>query len=439
MVRREKSPDESRETAVRPASPEDTPAEEELTPFEAVNFQLDRAARRLSLGEQTQIALKTPFREVMTELPLRCDDGSLRVFRGYRIQHDSARGPMKGGIRYHPEVEIDEVRALASLMTWKTAVVNLPFGGAKGGVDCDPSTLSRSDLQRLTRRYTERMHLFIGPNVDIPAPDVNTNPEVMAWIVDEYSKFHGFSPGVVTGKPVEIGGSEGRLSATGEGLAVVTARALEEEGRSVEGATVAIQGFGNVGSHAALALSARGARIVAVSDVKGGICQGDGLDVEGCVRAVDEAGSVVDYDGPHDEISNAELLAMEADVLVPAALGGVLTGENAGEVKAGLIVEGANGPTTPAAEQILEERGVRQLPDILANAGGVTVSYFEWVQNAQNTSWDRERVRGELEEVMLRAFDDVSEQAREAEVSPRLAAFMVAVRRVARAAELRGL
>ncbi|HSR40977.1 MAG TPA: Glu/Leu/Phe/Val dehydrogenase dimerization domain-containing protein [Longimicrobiales bacterium] len=439
MARLEKSPDESRETAVRPASPEDTRAEEDLTAFEAVNFQFDRAARRLRLGEQTQVALKTPFREIMTELPLRCEDGSLRVFRGYRVQHDNARGPMKGGIRYHPEVELDEVRALASLMTWKTAVVSLPYGGAKGGVDCDPSTLSRSDLQRLTRRFTERMHLFIGPNVDIPAPDVNTNPEVMAWIVDEYSKFHGFSPGVVTGKPVEIGGSEGRLSATGDGLAVVTARSLEEEGESVEGATVAIQGFGNVGSHAALALAGRGARVVAVSDVKGGIFQGDGLDVEACVRAVDEAGSVVEYEGPHEEIGNPELLALEVDVLVPAALGGVLTGENAGAVRAGLIVEGANGPTTPAAEQILVERGIRQIPDILANAGGVTVSYFEWVQNAQNTSWDGERVRGELEEVMLRAYDDVSTQAREAEVSMRLAAFMVAVRRVARAAELRGL
>ncbi|HZD04244.1 MAG TPA: Glu/Leu/Phe/Val dehydrogenase dimerization domain-containing protein, partial [Longimicrobiales bacterium] len=312
-------------------------------------------------------------------------------------------------------------------------------GGAKGGVDCDPGELSDRDLETITRRMVERIHLFIGPDLDIPAPDVNTNPGVMAWIVDEYAKFRGHTPGVVTGKPVELGGSEGRLSATGDGVGLLTERALAAEGRSLDGATVAVQGFGNVGSFAALELSRRGARVVAVSDVEGGVFSGDGLDVEGLRAAVQSEGSVVAWDGPHEPVSNAALLALDVDVLVPAALGGVLTSENAGEIRARMVVEGANGPTTPGAARILEERGVPVVPDILANAGGVTVSYFEWVQNAQHFRWSRERVREELDRTLNRAFDEVRAIVDEQGVPYRLAAFMLAVRRVARATELRGL
>ncbi|MBW3534113.1 MAG: hypothetical protein KY453_02675 [Gemmatimonadetes bacterium] len=375
----------------------------------------------------------------MVELPLRCGDGSHRIFRGFRVQHDKARGPMKGGIRFHPAVDLDEVRALASLMTWKTAVVDVPFGGAKGGVDCDPRRLDVRDVETITRRFVQRMHMFIGPMDDIPAPDVNTSPEVMAWVVDEYSKFHGWSPGVVTGKPIELGGSLGRLSATGDGVGFLTERALADMGRSIEGATVAIQGFGNVGSFAALDLARRGAKVVAVSDVEGALHAGDGLDLEAAREAVRADGSVMGYGGAHERLTNEELLTLDVDVLVPAALDGVLHGGNADDVRAALVVEGANNPTTPLADHVLHEKGVVVLPDILANAGGVTVSYFEWVQNRQSMAWQEADVRGHLERLLSRAYDEVAAVVAEHEVSYRLAAFMVGVRRVARASELRGL
>lgn len=431
------SVDQGREAAVRAAGPRDDEPRDDMTPFEAVNYQFDRAARRLELSEDTQIALKTPHREVTVEIPIRCE-GKLCTFRGYRVQHDGSRGPMKGGIRYHPEVDLDHVRALASLMTWKTAVADLPFGGAKGGVDCDPRSMQPGDVERVTRRFTERMHLFIGPDRDIPAPDVNTGPEVMAWIVDEFAKYRGYTPGVVTGKPLELGGSVGRMSATGDGVGMITARALEDRGATVDGATVAVQGFGNVGSHAALDLARRGARVVAASDVGGGVFHGDGLDVD-ALRAAAAGDGVRAYEGAHEEITNDELLTLDVDVLVPAALGGVITARNASDVRAGMIVEGANGPTTPAADRVLEERGIPVVPDILANAGGVTVSYFEWAQNSQHFRWTRERVAEELETILLRAYDDVTAQAEEAGVDLRLAAYMVGVRRVARARELRGV
>lgn len=411
----------------------------DLTPFESVNLSVERAARALGLSREARLILKTPFREVSTELPLRCDDGELRVFRAYRVQHDRSRGPMKGGIRYHPAVDLDEVRALASLMTWKTAVMDLPFGGAKGGVDCDPRELTPGDLQRLTRRFTERMRMFIGPRLDIPAPDVNTGPEVMAWIVDEYAKFAGYEPGVVTGKPVELGGSEGRLSATGAGVAQVALRALEEAGIDRDGATVAVQGFGNVGTWAARILDREGVRVRAVSDSGGGVFAGDGLDVEALIDLKENGGSVAEYEGSAERVSNARLMALDVDVLIPAALGGVITEETAKEIDARIVVEGANGPTTPAGDRVLEAKEIRVIPDILANAGGVTVSYFEWVQNAQNMKWEGERVSSELERHMTRAHDRVSDTAREVGVTLREAAFMVAVRDVARATELRGL
>jgi len=324
-------------------------------------------------------------------------------------------------------------------MTWKCAVVDIPYGGAKGGVDCDPRELEPRDVEAITRRFVQRMHLFIGPDLDIPAPDVNTNAEVMAWVVDEYAKFSGWAPGVVTGKPLELGGSLGRESATGDGVGLLTEHTLARMGRSVEGATVAIQGFGNVGSHAAIDLTRRGATVVAASDVEGGVFAGDGLDVDELVRAVRDEGSVVRQDGPGESLTNDELLALDVDVLVPAALGGVITSANARDVRADLVVEGANGPTTPAADQILRERGVPVLPDILANAGGVTVSYFEWVQNSQRFRWTADRVAAELERILLAAFETVAARAEEGGVPYRITAFEVAVERVARATELRGI
>lgn len=423
------------DSAERPAPAQPDRPPEQMSPFEAVNYQFDCAASELDLSELTQVALKTPYRELMVEIPLRTPDG-IRTHHGYRVQHNNARGPMKGGLRYHPHVDLDEVRALASLMTWKTAVVGIPYGGAKGGIDCDPRDLDRHALEELTRTFVERIHLFIGPNEDIPAPDVNTNAQVMAWIVDEYSKFNGFSPAVVTGKPLELGGSPGRESATGRGVAVTAAQAARDAGIDLDGASVAVQGFGNVGSWSAHYLGALGARIVAVSDVDGAIHSGDGLDLEAVKAAVANEGSVVAVEGVQ-RISNDELLEMDVDVLVPAALGGVLHRDNAANVKARLVVEGANAPTTPAADEILFDRGITVVPDILANAGGVTVSYFEWVQNLQQFRWSGSRVDEELQRIMTEAYAEVTRIASESDVPLRRAAFMLAIQRVATAAELR--
>lgn len=428
---------EKPESAERPASSTEPRPSEDMSAFERVNFQFDRAARRLDLSTHTQVALKTPYREIMVEIPMNYDD-VVCTYHGYRVQHNLARGPMKGGIRYHPHVDLDDVRALASLMTWKTAVVDIPYGGAKGGIDIDPQSLPQHRVERVTRTFVERIHKFIGPHQDIPAPDVNTNPQVMAWIVDEYSKFMGYSPGVVTGKPLEVGGSAGRMSATGRGVAVTTRLAAADMGLELEGATVAIQGYGNVGSWSARFLAEMGAKVVAVSDVKGGIHVGDGLDIDELDRTAQAEGSVVAMDGA-ERISNDDLLALDVDVLVPAALGGVLNQDTAPDVKARLVIEGANEPTTPAADAILEERGVTVVPDILANAGGVTVSYFEWVQNLQQFQWDEERVDRELVRIMERAYGNVRQRATDEGVPLRLAAYMVAIERVAAAMRLRGL
>ncbi|MBW3553611.1 MAG: glutamate dehydrogenase [Gemmatimonadetes bacterium] len=425
-------------TAESPAGEVEQPAADELTPFEAVNFQFDCAARRLELPDHLQVALKTPYRELMVEIPLLDGNGAITTFHGYRVQHNNARGPMKGGLRYHPDVDLDEARALASLMTWKTAVVDIPYGGAKGGIDVDPKKLTNAQLERITRTFIERIHQFIGPNEDIPAPDVNTTPQVMAWIVDEYSKFRGFTPAVVTGKPLEVGGSPGRNSATGRGVAFVTARAAADAGIDLEGATVAVQGFGNVGSWSAHFLEELGARVVAVSDVEGGIHAGDGLDI-GRLREITASGeSVVAYDGG-ERITNNDLLELEVDVLIPAALGDVIHKWNARHVRAKLVVEGANAPTTPAADALLEERGIKVIPDILANAGGVTVSYFEWVQNLQQFRWTAAKVDEELRAIIESAYDAVGEMARQHRVSLRTAAFMVAIQRVSAAVRVRGV
>ena len=409
----------------------------DLSPFQAVNRQFDRAADQLGLSEPLRLALKTPYREVTVELPLTLRSGRVCTFHGYRIQHDNSRGPMKGGLRYHPRVDLDEVRALASLMTWKTAVVDLPYGGAKGGIDCDPAELEREDLERLTRKFVGRIHRLIGDNEDIPAPDVNTNPQVMAWIVDEYAKFSGFTPGVVTGKPLALGGSLGRLSATGRGVALTTAEAMARLGRPLEGATVAVQGFGNVGSWSAHFLAAAGARVVAVSDVRGGIFRGDGLDVPGLMRSAATPEGIHGASGI-EVISNEELLALDVDVLVPAALENAINEGNHGAVRARLIIEGANAPVSAVADEALEARGVPIVPDILANAGGVTVSYFEWAQNTQRVRWSEQQVDEMLRATLRRAFADVADEADGAGVPLRTGAFMLALRRVAEATELRG-
>jgi glutamate dehydrogenase (NAD(P)+) len=441
-------PDERRETRQPDAAPEQTggaateataaEAGRRLTPFQAVNQQFERAADLLDLSEDLRIALKTPYREVMVELPLRCRDGEIRTFSGYRVQHDNARGPMKGGIRYHPEVDLDEVRALASLMTWKTAVVDLPYGGAKGGINCDPSMLDPHDVQQLTRRFVGRIERFIGAYEDIPAPDVNTNAQVMAWFVDEYAKYHGFTPAVVTGKPVQLGGSEGRESATGRGVLFTAERAAAEMGMPLQGARVAVQGFGNVGSWAAHFLHEAGARVVAVSDVHGAVHDGDGLDVPALRAEAARVGRIPEA-AAGERLSNDELLCLDVDVLVPAALGDVLHARNAPQVRARLVVEGANHPTTPEADELFRERGVVVVPDILANAGGVTVSYFEWVQNLQRFRWTAERVDTELRATMDAAYDAVRAAATEHGTDLRTAAFALAIRRVADATLLRGV
>jgi glutamate dehydrogenase (NAD(P)+) len=426
------------ESAMRPAAPAEAAPAERLSPFEAVNFQFDRAARRLGLPEPMQVALKTPYRQVMVEIPLLDDDGDIRTFHGYRVQHNSARGPMKGGLRYHPEVDLDEVRALASLMTWKTAVADLPYGGAKGGIDCDPRALEERQLERVTRTFVERVHAFIGENQDIPAPDVNTDGRVMAWIVDEYAKFNGYTPGVVTGKPLDVGGSPGRVDATGRGVSIIAGHAAADYGIDLDGATVAVQGYGNVGSWSARHLAGLGAKVVAVSDIDGGIFRGDGLDLDAVDAAVHHDGSVIAASGV-ESLDNAGLLALDVDILVPAALGGAIHAGNVGAVAARLLVEGANAPVTPAASAVLEERGVPVVPDILANAGGVTVSYFEWVQNRQSFRWTGDRVAEELERIMTGAYRAVKARADEAGVPLRTAAFMVAIQRVAEAVRLRGI
>jgi glutamate dehydrogenase (NAD(P)+) len=408
--------------------------------FDTVNRLFDKAADLLGLSQARRIELKTPYRELMVRLPLLTESGELRTYRGYRVQHDNSRGPMKGGIRFHPEADLDEVRALASLMTWKTAVVNLPYGGAKGGIQCDPGELSELDLQRLTRRFAHRLEGFIGDHLDIPGPDMGTNAQVMAWMMDEYSKFHGFTPGVVTGKPLELGGSAGRLSATGRGLFFAVERIAPEIGLDLDGATVAIQGFGNVGSWAARFLAAAGCRIVAVSDVRGTICLPGGFDVDELDRIRNQTGTIMDVDDAGvEKLHRDELIAQQVDILVPAALGGAIHEKNAHRVRCRLIAEGANHPTTPEADAILADKGITVLPDIYANAGGVTVSYFEWVQNLQQMRWDGERVDSQLREVMHTAFDDLKSAADEFSVDLRTAAYVVAIRRVAGAARLRGM
>ncbi|MEX0938562.1 MAG: Glu/Leu/Phe/Val dehydrogenase [Pirellulales bacterium] len=402
---------------------------------------LDSALDRLDVHDEMRYLMCTSYREVRFELPLRRSDGSMAVFQGYRIQHDQSRGPFKGGLRYHPDVDTDHFRALASAMTWKCAVVDVPFGGAKGGINCDPHSLSRFDLEVLTKRFVERLGSLIGPNVDIPAPDMGTGQREMAWIFEAYAQNHGHEPAVVTGKPLQLSGSHGRTEATGRGVALLTAWAAEGQGIRIKKSRIAIQGFGNVGRHAAQFLHEQGARIVAVSDVKGALYKEDGLDIPTLLTATQSSDGhtpVQDVEVGGKAITNEELLELDVDILIPAAIEGVLHEGNARNIKAKMIVEGANLPTTSEADDILYSRQVCIVPDILANAGGVTVSYLEWVQNRQRYRWTAQKVNDRLEEVMQAGWQSVCQRAKEEQSSYRMAAYVTAAQRVKEAIELRG-
>ncbi|MCS6861996.1 MAG: Glu/Leu/Phe/Val dehydrogenase [Abditibacteriales bacterium] len=411
-----------------------------VNPWQMALQQLDSVAERLKLEPPIHEKLRHPKRTLIVSIPTMMDDGSEKVFTGYRVQHSLDRGPAKGGIRYHPDVDLDEVKALAMWMTWKCAVVDIPYGGAKGGVTCDPKQMSRSELERMTRRFTSELIPIIGPEKDIPAPDVNTNAQVMAWIMDTYSVNVGYSvPGVVTGKPVSIGGSRGREEATGRGVMITAREMARHWGMGLDGARVVLQGFGNVGRHAALFLQNEcGCRIIAVSDSKGGIYNPRGLNVEELIRLTRAGGMVPTYpDG--DRITNKELLELECDLLIPAALENQITSANAPNIRAKVIVEGANGPTTPEADLILRDKGILVVPDILANAGGVTVSYFEWVQGRDAYFWTLQEVNQRLERIMKNACDEVWATYEREQVDMRTAAYMVGVARVAEAIRTRGI
>ena len=401
--------------------------------LEESQIYFHKAADVLELPNKLRDILLASFRVVKVEIITEGDDRKLKHHTGFRVQHNRARGPMKGGLRYHPTVDEDEVTALASLMTWKTAVVNVPFGGAKGGVNCDPTEMSDRELDAITRMFVGQIKDVIGPTLDIPAPDVNTNAKVMGWIMDEYSRFSGFAPGVVTGKPLHLFGSEGREEATGRGVMIVLEEVLKEQQKSLSDISVAFQGFGNVGSFAAQLMADQGARIVAVGDHLGGVSNQEGLDVNELVAWTREHRTVKGFPGG-DAFDSAEVLAWDADVLVPAALGDVLTKDNARDVRAGIIVEAANAPTTPEADEIFRERGILVIPDILANAAGVTVSYFEWVQNIQQFRWELDRVRNELSTYMRKAYRSVADVAQKRRVDLRTAAFILAIGRVGEAA-----
>jgi glutamate dehydrogenase (NAD(P)+) len=406
--------------------------------IDATNRFFHEAATVMELGSRMERILTTPRREVRVQLTVELDNGELESFTGYRVQHDDSRGPMKGGLRYHPEVDPGEVRSLASLMTWKTAVLNLPFGGAKGGIACDPRKMSQREIERVTRRLVDHIHEVIGPYEDIPAPDMGSNAQTMAWIMDQYGKYHGFQPAVVTGKPVDLHGSLGREEATGLGTVIATREVLQDLDRAISKSTFVIQGFGNVGSHTARILAEHGGKVLAVSDVYGGIVNRDGLDVPKLLEHVAKTGRVVGFDGA-EPIANENLLLLECDVLIPAALGGVIHKGNARDVRTKVVVEAANGPTTAEADDILRERGIVVVPDIYANAGGVTVSYFEWVQNLQRIQWTEREIRNRLEAKMTASYRDVQRIAKAQKVPLRVAAFVLAISRVGKAAVTRGL
>jgi len=422
----------------RPAAPASHSAAEDLNPFHFARRQFERAADHLGLDAGTREVLGNPKRQLTVSIPVKMDDGSIRCFQGYRVQHSIARGPSKGGIRYHPGVTLDEVKALAMWMTWKCAVVNIPFGGAKGGITVDPKKLSLGENERMTRRFTSEISIILGPDRDIPAPDVYTNSQTMAWMMDTFSMTKGYSTlGVVTGKPLSVGGSAGRNEATAEGCFVAIEEAAKRMALPLKGATAAVQGFGNAGSFAAKFLDEAGAKVVAVSDTQGAIYDKKGLSIPNLFSTKEKKGTVTAVKG--ERISNEDLLELPVDVLVPAALEGVITRRNAPRVQAKIVAEAANGPTTPEADDILHKKGIVVIPDILANAGGVTVSYFEWVQDLYSFFWDPDMVRTQLQRTIRRSYADVESTAREHDTDLRTGALILAVHRVEEATRIRGI
>lgn len=409
----------------------------EVSNLEIVRHYFDLAADRLELPDDVRVVFWTPYREVTVQIPVRLSDGKIHVYSGYRIQHNGARGPYKGGIRFHPEVDIDEVRALASLMTWKTAIAGVPFGGAKGGVNCPARELEPHEVENVARSFLSKIDKVLGPTRDVPAPDVNTNAQVMAWMMDEYGKLHGHTPAIVTGKPILLEGSYGREAATGRGCVYVFREAAPHLGLTPADCTFVVQGFGNVGSWAARIMQQLGARMVAVSDVSAAIRSDDGIDANSLHDHLSRGGKMADFEGT-DEIDPDDLIAVPCDVFIPAALGGMLHEHNADRMRCRILVEGANSPTTPAADEILRERDVYVIPDVMANAGGVVVSYFEWVQNLQHFRWDEREVNDKLGNVMRRAYREVAARAKQEQLPLREAAYLVGMERVVEASRTRG-
>lgn len=422
---------------VAQTQPDGGSARAELSNREIVEHWFDIAADRIGLPDDARQVLRSSYREVAVQVPLRQSDGRIHCYQGFRVQHNGARGPYKGGVRYHPDVDLDEVRALASLMTWKTALVDVPFGGAKGGINCDPSELTSEEMQKITRSFIDKIAKVIGPQRDIPAPDVNTNAQVMAWMMDEYGKLYGHTPAIVTGKPISLGGSQGREAATGRGVVLCFREAAPLLDLRADEATVVIQGFGNVGGWAGRIMQQLGAKVVGASDAYGAIHSEAGIDAEDLSAHVRAGGRLPEFPGV-DVITPAELLGLECDVLIPAALGGMIHAGNAATVSARMIIEGANSPTTPQADEILAQKGVLVVPDVLANAGGVIVSYFEWVQNLQHLAWDEREVNDRLGTRMRKAFRTVHQRAQQEGESLRVASYEMAIERVAQAARDRG-
>ncbi len=409
----------------------------EMSDLDIVRFYYDRAVERLELPDDLRTVFWSSYREVTVQLPVKLSDGKTHTFSGYRIQHNGARGPYKGGIRFHPEVDIDEVRALASLMTWKTAIANVPFGGAKGGVNCPASRLESTELQSITRSFMDKIEKVLGPTRDIPAPDVNTNAQTMAWMMDEYGKLHGHTPAIVTGKPIELEGSYGREAATGRGCVYMFREAAPQLGMTPAESTFVVQGYGNVGSWAARIMQQLGSKMVGASDAQGAIRSDEGIDADALARHIRDGGKLTEFPGA-EVISPDELLAIECDVLIPAALGGMINESNAEAVNCRLIIEGANSPTTPAADEILHDKGVTLIPDVMANAGGVIASYFEWVQNMQHFRWSEREVNDKLGGMMRKAYRDVFGRSKEEGLPLRDTAYLVGIERVVAASRARG-
>jgi glutamate dehydrogenase (NAD(P)+) len=434
-----KHPDKAPETTDKARGEHDSKpsTRAEVSNLDIVRYYFDLAADHLGLADDIRVVFWTPYREVTVQIPVKLSDGKTHVYSGYRIQHNGARGPYKGGIRFHPEVDIDEVRALASLMTWKTAVVNVPYGGAKGGVNCPAQKLEKAELQRIARSFMDKIEKVLGPTRDIPAPDVNTNAQTMAWFMDEYGKLHGHTPAICTGKPIALEGSYGREAATGRGCVYMFREAAPQLGLSPADTTFAVQGFGNVGSWAARIMQQLGATMTAVSDANGAIRSDDGIDANALHEHVSGGGQITEFEDA-EPIDADDLIAVPCDVFIPAALGGMIHEHNADRMECKVVIEGANSPTTPIADKILHDKGVYVIPDVMANAGGVVVSYFEWVQNLQHFRWDEREVNDKLGTIMRRAYREVSGRAKEERVGLREAAYLVGIERVVDAARTRG-